>query len=111
MSRVLLPGLVLMLLVPAAAGADPVADFWSWFEADAARIQAAPDDARIRASMSYWLGRIGPGLSYDLRSAGRKQELVISADGDIARFVTVQRIIRDLLDFSRRGADDDKKRQ
>jgi hypothetical protein len=93
MSRALLPRLLVLMLLPAVAAADPVDDFWSWFESDAARIQAAPDNARVRESMSYWLGRIGSGLSYDLRSSGRKQELVISADGDMARFVTVQRII------------------
>jgi hypothetical protein len=94
MSGAVLRPLLLVLLWPVAVAADPVAEFWGWFEGDAARIGSAGDDERTREAMRYWLGRIGPGLSYELRSRGGKQELIISADGDMARFVTVQRVVR-----------------
>jgi len=88
-----LPWLLLMLLPQVAVG-DPTTDFWGWFKGDAERIRAAMDDERTRESMAYWLGRVAPGLSYELRQGKRKRQLILSADGNMARFVTVENIVR-----------------
>lgn len=91
--RHVLPWLLLMLL-PQGAVADPIGQFWDWFNSDAERIRVAMDDERTRESMDYWLGRIAPGLSYELRERGRKRQLILSADGNMARFVTVENVVR-----------------
>lgn len=81
------------MLAPHAAAGDAIGDFWDWFERDAPRIRTAMDDAETRESMAYWLDRIASGLSYELREKGRKRQLIVSADGQMARFVTVENIV------------------
>lgn len=76
------------------AEAGPVAEFWNWFEGEAARLRATGDDEDNREAMAYWLGRIRPGLSYEILPDGRKTELVLSADGQISLFGTVAAVVR-----------------
>jgi hypothetical protein len=72
---------------------DPVAEFWDWFENAAPRVYESGDDAVNREDMAYWLGRIRPGLSYEIVRDGRKAELVLSADGNIGLFSAVEGIV------------------
>ncbi len=76
------------------SGGDPVAGFWGWFETTADRVYESGDDAVDREDMAYRLGRIRPGLSYEIVREGRKAELVLSADGNIGLFSTVEGIVR-----------------
>lgn len=75
-------------------GAGPVAEFWNWFEGEAARLRETGDDEDNREAMAYWLGRIRPGLSYEILRDGRKAELVLSADGQVSLFGTVAAVAR-----------------
>jgi len=101
-SRIVL--LSLIVLAPSAilaqagqagqAEDNPIAEFWSWFASQAARVKEGGDDAENREAMAYWLGRIRPGLSYQILQRGRKAELVLTADGQIALFGTVAAVAR-----------------
>lgn len=88
--------LVLVMLAGSAvdlraeqADDDPIAEFWGWFQGEAERLRETGDDEDNREAMAYWLGRIRPGLSYEVLPDGRKSELVLSADGQIGLFATV----------------------
>ncbi len=98
-ARLCLLGLILLAgpasdLRAGQAEALPVAEFWSWFEVEAARLRETGDDEDNREAMAYWLGRIRPGLSYEILPDGRKAELVLSADGQISLFGTVTAVAR-----------------
>jgi len=85
----LLPG----LLAADERRGDPIAEFWGWFEAAAPRIYKNGDDKTNREDMTYWLGRIRDGMSYEIVRDGRKAELIISADGHIGLFGAVDTVV------------------
>jgi len=85
----LLPG----LLAADDSPGDPIAEFWDWFEAAAPRIYENGEDKEDREDMTYWLDRIRDGMSYEIVRAGRKAELIISADGRIGLFGAVDAVV------------------
>lgn len=95
--RAVLVGLCLLpgLLAADESPGDPIAGFWSWFEAAAPRIYKNGDDKTNREDMTYWLGRIRDGMSYEIIRDGRKAELIISADGQIGLFAAVDAVVND----------------
>ena len=94
------PGrLCLALLLPILAGAGPLraeeADdrFWDWFGREHEALLEPATSADRREALSYWLGRVHPGLSYELDAQGRRKTLTLSADGDFGLFATVRRLV------------------
>jgi hypothetical protein len=76
------------------AHAEPLTEFWRWFEANSERLASNPEGPETVEDMDYWLGRIHQGLSYQIRSAGRKKELILSADGEMRLFPIVDQLAR-----------------
>lgn len=84
---------LLLFLAWHGQAAGPEAEFWEWFAANAQRLASSPDAAETGDEMSYWLGRIEPGLSCQIVGGGRKTVLVLSADGSMGLFPVVDRLI------------------
>ena len=91
MSR-LLTGLLLLLGLQVAM-ADPASEFWDWFAANEDRVGAEPYGPQTSEDMAYWLGRIAPGLSYQITRSGRKSVLTLSSDGELRLFPIVDRLV------------------
>ena len=69
-----LVGCLVLSLAWQSASAGPEREFWGWFEANAERLAARPQAVETLEDMSFWLGRIDPGLSYEIVAGGRKAD-------------------------------------
>ena len=58
--------LALLCLFASPVRADAVDDFWYWFEFEHEALLAPETRADREDALTYWLGRIDPGLSYVL---------------------------------------------
>lgn len=84
------------LCVALAAGgvhASAVDDFWYWFEYEHAVLADPERAAEGQEALSYWLGRIDRGLSFELDTSKRRKRLVISADGNVQLFRRVELMV------------------
>ena len=84
-----------LLLLPGlqVAMADPTSEFWDWFAANEDRVGAEPYGPETSEDLAYWLARIAPGLSYEIRRGGRKSVLTLSSDGELRLFPIVDRLV------------------
>jgi hypothetical protein len=85
--------LALLILAAVPAAADPVADFWYWFEHEHEALVAPATRADREEALAYWLGRVDPALSYVLEPGKRRHALILSADGDSGQFRRVELMV------------------
>jgi hypothetical protein len=77
----------------AARADEAVAGFWDWFGHEHEALLAPETAADRREALAYWLSRVDPGLSYVLETKGRRNTLIVSADGNFGLFGTAQGLV------------------
>jgi hypothetical protein len=72
---------------------EAIAGFWDWFGHEHEALLAPETAADRREALAYWLSRVDPGLSYVLETTGRRNTLIVSADGNFGLFRTARGLV------------------